>query len=466
VVRTPVRGQQPNHVRALAAQLFVQCFPMLLADSIRRAHPLASAQFYLLGGNAAALAPGLVGDDARAVIASAWVDLAEEPIVLRLPATHGRHLTVTLFGSTGEPFASVGSRSGHDGGADIAVVGPHWRGELPSGLSARRAPGDSAWVVSRLYAHSGIDHTAALGIAKRQCVALLRPNAPPPSATLPFLAPPSPPTVRQVASLSPELLLRRVHAMIERAPGASNSAAARMAADLLAEVDDDDAQPWPEEFAATVAKGLADGLEAVRAAAVLPTHDGLGEWRGAASNEAGWPSPALESAARAYSAMGSPEREDLLSFTCHHDSRGQPLSGACSYEIHFPRNGLPPAEAFWWLSALPATAATGRHGVGDRNDLVLNRDGSLDILIQSAPPEPNLIPNWLPAPEGQFSLCIRLHWPRTPALTGSWRMPPVERTDSGVAASGPGGRGARPPDPPWNDPTHQHREMSLLWRGL
>jgi hypothetical protein len=439
----------------------------LLADAIRRAHPLASAQFYLLGANAAALAPGLVGDDARVVIASAWLDLTDEPLILRLPATHGRHITLTLLDSSGRPFGSVGSRTGHDGGADIAVVGPNWRGELPSGLSARRAPTESAWVVSRLYAHSGVDYATTAAIAKRQWVAQLAPDSPT-STTLPSLAPPSPPTVRQVAGLTPDLLLHRLQAILDRAHIGPADAPLRTPLKELMAVLAAQAEPpsRPDEVAVQVAMGFADGMEAIRAVAAPAAHDAMGAWRPAPSNELAWPTAALERAARAYAAMGAPEREDMLAFTAQHDSQGEPFSGGCSYSIHFSRNALPPAEAFWWLSALPATAVVGRHGVGDRNDLVLNHDGSLDLLIQSTPPEPNLIPNWLPAPDGQFSLSMRLHWPRTPALSGSWRMPPVERTDSGVTANGPRRRRSRPSGggPSWSDPTQQHREMSLSWR--
>jgi hypothetical protein len=447
--------------------LFVQGFPVLLADAIRRAHPLASAQFYLLGANAAALAPGLVGDDARVVMASAWLDLADEPLILRLPATHGRHITLTLFDPAGRPFGSIGSRTGHDGGADIAVVGPGWRGELPSGLSARRAPTDSVWVVSRLYAHSGVDYATTASIAKRQWVAQLAPDSPSASTTLPSLAPPSPPTVRQVAGLSPAMLLHRLQAIIDRAPGGSPDTPMRAPlAELMGLVDSpsEEHDGRPDDVASHVAMGFADGMEAIRAVAAPAAHDSIGSWRPAASNDPVWPAAPLERAARAYAAMGAPEREDMLAFSCHHDSQGEPFSGGCTYAIHFARNALPPAEAFWWLSAQPAIAASGRHGVGDRNDLVLNHDGSLDLLIQPTPPEPNLIPNWLPAPDGQFSLSMRLHWPRTPALSGSWRMPPVERTDSGVTANGPRRRRSRPPGPPWRDPTQQHHETSFIGR--
>ena len=44
--------------------------------------------------------------------------------------------------------------------------------------------------------------------------------------------------------------------------------------------------------------------------------------------------------------------------------------------------------------------------------------------------------NWLPAPSGPFELTMRLDWPTEPALSGAWRMPPVERLGSRFARRG------------------------------
>jgi len=59
-------------------------------------------------------------------------------------------------------------------------------------------------------------------------------------------------------------------------------------------------------------------------------------------------------------------------------------------------------------------------------------DGSVEILIQSKKPPDVMHSNWLPAPEGQFSLVLRLYDPATQApsiLDGSWTPPSVERVE-------------------------------------
>ena len=37
--------------------------------------------------------------------------------------------------------------------------------------------------------------------------------------------------------------------------------------------------------------------------------------------------------------------------------------------------------------------------------------------------------NWLPAPDGEFILMMRLYWPKNEAVNGAWVPPPVRPMD-------------------------------------
>ncbi|MNT86115.1 hypothetical protein D3C72_2263630 [compost metagenome] len=69
-----------------------------------------------------------------------------------------------------------------------------------------------------------------------------------------------------------------------------------------------------------------------------------------------------------------------------------------------------------------------RFAIGDRDKLTYNKDGSLDIYIQSSSPGRARESNWLPAPREEFNLVMRLYWPQPSALDGSWKIPGIQKS--------------------------------------
>jgi hypothetical protein len=68
-----------------------------------------------------------------------------------------------------------------------------------------------------------------------------------------------------------------------------------------------------------------------------------------------------------------------------------------------------------------------RYSLGTKNTtLKRNDDGSLTLYAGKADPGGERTANWLPAPDGTFSLYIRAYWGEDPVLDGSWQPPKVE----------------------------------------
>ena len=92
-------------------------------------------------------------------------------------------------------------------------------------------------------------------------------------------------------------------------------------------------------------------------------------------------------------------------------------------------------KAFWSVTAYGADDALidnpiNRYALGDRDPMVFNADGSLDLWIQADRPSPDKEKNWLPVKAvAGFLLNARLYWPKESALNGSWGMPAVERIE-------------------------------------
>ena len=71
-----------------------------------------------------------------------------------------------------------------------------------------------------------------------------------------------------------------------------------------------------------------------------------------------------------------------------------------------------------------------RYSISPRQDLVSNPDGSTDLYIQKDSPGKDKEANWLPAPDGDFILMMRMYWPseKNPSIIdGSWKVPPVTK---------------------------------------
>jgi hypothetical protein len=126
-------------------------------------------------------------------------------------------------------------------------------------------------------------------------------------------------------------------------------------------------------------------------------------------------------AAAARASLGADVPEDALAAITHSDADGRPLSGSQRYVLRFGPDTPPPVHGFWALAVQGGAAAS----LGDRDGLTVDSDGSLPIHIQRDLPARARRSNWLPAPSGDFTLVLRLYWPRDEVLRRRWTPPPV-----------------------------------------
>jgi hypothetical protein len=122
-------------------------------------------------------------------------------------------------------------------------------------------------------------------------------------------------------------------------------------------------------------------------------------------------------------------------------ANGEPLDGSKNnYTLTFPTGQLPPVNAFWSVtmydgkSQLLIENPINRYLVNSPMlpNMKKNADGSLTLYIQNKSPGADRESNWLPAPNGDIYLVMRLYWPKTeapsilPPGSGIWKPPAVE----------------------------------------
>ncbi len=145
--------------------------------------------------------------------------------------------------------------------------------------------------------------------------------------------------------------------------------------------------------------------------------------------------PSLAAAAGAKHGMFAHLPEEAVYFIWSGDA-----TGGQGYVLHFKADEYPPVDAFWSLTMyydeLPNNLVENpidRYVISDRTPgIQFGDDGSLDIYIQHDAPDGTDESNWLPAPDGPFTMLLRTYITGDAIRDGSYAPPPI------VAVSVPG----------------------------
>ena len=94
---------------------------------------------------------GYVTPNVNTVYGFGFLDLGPQPIIMTLPDSRGRYYMVEVVDMWTNAFAyPAGVEGGYRGGT-FALVGPGWKGDLPSGI--RRIDAPTRWVLIQPRVH-------------------------------------------------------------------------------------------------------------------------------------------------------------------------------------------------------------------------------------------------------------------------------------------------------------------------
>jgi hypothetical protein len=437
-------------VRKIAEQAYLFAYPMVLMELTRRGMTLDGSPELINHFNHVPVFPDdrfrqVIRPNADTLYSGAWLDLSKEPILLHVPDTHGRYYLMQLMDAWTETISSPGKRTTGTGERWFAIVGPGWKGNLPAGVERITCPTNTAWLLGRTQTNGPSDYDFVHKIQGGYKLAPLSRYA---VASSPEMQAPEPGTPvatlraiqsRQAAAPPPPVQADRMSAVeffgmvAELLKTTSPHSGDETMMGQLAKIGIVPGQPFqPEKLGAARLKSIEDGVQA--ASTLLANFDKQGPQMG----KTGWSLPGkygrygTEYATRAFTArnaLGALPAEDAVYLNCFHDTAGAPLSGANRYSLHFEKSAIPPVKAFWSLTLYDdhgyfAANPIKRFAIGDRDALKFNPDGSLDLYVQHDSPSSEKESNWLPAPEGNFNLFLRLYWPDDAVIKGRW-IPPA-----------------------------------------
>ena len=156
-------------------------------------------------------------------------------------------------------------------------------------------------------------------------------------------------------------------------------------------------------------------------------------------NNAQWGTDYLNRTATAKSNMYDNKPDETKYIYRDLDRDGQQLHGKNLYSVTFPKGQTPPVKGFWSLTLYNEQHVfhpnrLNRYSLGTKNkSLKYQPDGSLTLYFGAISPGTDKETNWVPAPEGAFSLYLRAYWAEQGILDGTWVPPNVELVRGGAA---------------------------------
>ena len=360
---------------------------------------------------------------------TAWLDLEHSPLVLSLPETHGRYYVIAMIGADLNTFSYVGRRVGGTTARKVALVGPHWKGDIPKVDQIVRAPTRDVYLNLRVLVTGEDDLKAAHAVQDSFRIEPVLKTAEDKPRT-----PPKAQDWGRFVDVANEALVRNPP------PGTENKLLQRFASVGICgancnwdKLPTHIQQRWLALAPEIEKNELKNRLNADRKTADPTRRNGWTPYRlpdGFGSNYA----MRAQSAAMSGGILGL-EATEATYFAASVDGNNQPLGKGQSYRLHLP-DGRLPADAFWSISLYEFVTGgqymvenpINRYSIGDRTQgMKRNADGSLDIWLQPSDPGPEKRANWLPTPQKNlFYLMARAYQPWPEVLDPSWVLEPVE----------------------------------------
>jgi hypothetical protein len=364
---------------------------------------------------------------------SAWLDLTSEPLIVSAPDTNDRYYMLPMMDMWTDVFAVPGKRTSGTGPGQWALTAPGWQGALPRDVPSIEAPTPYVWIIGRTQTNGPTDYPAVNGVQDGFTITPLshwgkEPSGPPahvPDDTIDMKTPP----LDQVNALSgPEFFALAAELLKLHQPHLTDwSTVERMGRLGLVVGQSFNAEAHGPDVVKAVTAAPTEAQQ--RLLSLLPTLAiVVNGWQMNINSMGVYGTFYAKRAIVAMIGLGANPPEDAIYPLLMADGNGNKVVGQNEYVLHFSTDELPPVDAFWSVTmyddeGFQVGNELDRFAIGDRDPLVYNADGSLDLYVQHHNPGPEREANWLPAPTGPLGITMRLYAPKRNVLAGGWAPP-------------------------------------------
>jgi len=434
----------PSEARAIAKEAYLYGYPVvemyktLYTQAVDKGGVNFKAPFNHIGNTAQVFTPKdttLATPNPDTPYSFVWMDLRSEPLVLTLPKIEdNRYYSVQLVDLYTHNFAYLGTRSTGNNGGHYMIAGPDWKGQQPVDVDrVVYSESNLAYALYRTQLFDEKDLNKVKQIQNGYKVQSL-------SSYVKQAAPAKAPKInwpKPLANMTegPQLFRYLNFMLAFAAPQDSEKdQLARFATIGIAP-----GAPFKvNQLSAEQRKALEDGIADAKAEFAAFKKDKLDTQQVAIGDLFGnrdhLKNNDLYRYAGAEVGLFGNSADEATYFNYVVDSEGKPANGARhSYTVHFAKDQLPPADAFWSLTLYNAKTKLlvpnhkKRYVINSRMlpNLKLDADGGLTLALQHHEPPKAEQSNWLPAPPGPFYAVLRLYLPKPEANNGQWKLPPL-----------------------------------------
>ncbi len=428
----------PERIRSLAGQAYIFSYPLVMnyATMYKQAVDASSPEY--VGGFGVFRHYGFATSDNKDIVSPnndtpyswAWVDVRSEPWVLVMPpADDDRYYTSQWDDLWGFVLDSPGSVIDGQQGGDYLIAAADWAGTAPQGIK-RVIRGESRLVgtLTRTGAN-GPDDLPAMrkvqaGYKLMPLHQYLESPAPKPAEKIDWI-----PFVK-----GDEHTIAAFKYVNFALPFTVPDKVDRPALDSMAVLGIAPGMKWDttamsDATKAALRAGIADAIKEV---AVYQLHAQSGV---IFNTRAKLQTDYIARMFGVVEGIFGNYASQATYIAWHKDADGNPINTATgSYKVTFKKDRTPPAKYFWSITmySMPerflVSNPIDRYSIGSRSpQLKANPDGSIDIYISKTSPGKALESNWLPAPDGEPFIIMRIYGPGQSVLDGTYALPPMAR---------------------------------------